>query len=470
MLDNLKRQFQTTAASVDEVKRKLNDEKYKNILIASQVSPITEKSEIEHSNNQLEVDILYRGISIGFLLVLTEAFNLKDYTTRDVVKKFITPVTANPSLHGHEPCRFAELACFSQYFGKADTFVSHCWRGKWGDLVAAVSNGYPLTRKVWIDIFAVTQHPQLDALQDDLGALEYVIENMRQGTTLVWNPHIQMDNMSNPVLRAWCLFEIHTTVIKDNALVLKMGKQGDNLSPHGIVDFVPVNDEDLVIKLVFDTDIRNAKASKPEDLDRIHSMIQKQTGFDELNTIVRTAVYNNWRILQIPAVQHALSGSKDEVIAVIKRYDADTYEGDPGGSLLHDCVHGNFCHAAELAIECGIDINKQTNKGNTPLMFAAEGGRLRMCKLLIVNGAELDLQNERKETALHLAAKYGRVDVVDLLVKEGADKTITDNGNYTASGLARLDKMPGCKDSLKILDDNESVLSSLSSWWCCIIK
>lgn len=467
--------------TLEEVEDKLDDDKYQDILTASLVSPATSNDDIIKTHNHLEVDILYRGISVGFLMVLTEIFNLKDLETHEVVKDFITPVTANPLLsfdgadaHDNivEPCRFAELACFSQYFGKADTFVSHCWKGKWGDLVAAVFNGNP-TRKVWIDVFAVTQHPQLDALQDDLGALEHVIENMEQGTTLVWNPRIQTDNLSNPVLRAWCLFEIHTTVMKDNALVLKMGQQGEDLSPRtqpsssGTSTFIPVDDEDLVTKLVFETDIRNAKATMPEDLERIHSMIRKESGFDELNTRVRTAVYNNWRILQIPAVQDALSGSKKKVRSSIKSYDSETYEGDPGGSLLHDCVHGNFCAAAEIAIECGADVNKQTDKGNTPLMFAAEGGRLRMCKLLIENGALFDLQNERKETALHLAAKYGRVDVVNLLVKEGADTTLTDRGNYTPAGLAKLNKMPGCKDALKILEADQI---SLISWWCCAVR
>lgn len=470
--------------SLDDVKEKLQNEKYRATLSSAEVSPPMQQVDVDvedsssTNNNQAchhrSVDILHRGISIGFLIVLTESLNLHNFETYRVVKEFITPVTANPSSsnddndngNDNSPCRFAELACFSQYFGKADTFVSHCWQGKWGDLVAAVSKGYPLSRKVWIDIFAVTQHPQLEALQDDLGALEYVIENVYQGTTLVWNPLIQTDNESNPVLRAWCLFEIHTTVLKDNALVIKMGQHSGHISTEGF-DFIPENDEDVITKLVFETDIRNAKATMPEGLERIHGMIQEQGGFDELNTRVRTAVYNNWRILQIPAVQDALSGSEDRVLASLKNHDPATYEGDPGGSSLHDCVHGNFCVAAELVISCGAEVDKQTDKGNTPLMFAAEGGRLKMCKLLLNNGASMDLQNKRKETALHLAAKYGRVEVVKLLLDKGADKTILDSGNYTPAGLAGLNKMPGCKQVLKILQ-GDGVFNL--SWICCLEK
>mmetsp|Transcript_19065 Transcript_19065/g.23463 ORF Transcript_19065/g.23463 Transcript_19065/m.23463 type:complete len:112 (+) Transcript_19065:69-404(+) len=83
-----------------------------------------------------------------------------------------------------EACRFSELQQFQSYFGKADTFISHCWKGSWGDLISAcLDGGHSLSRIVWIDIFAVTQHPQMDALQDDLDALQSVIEGVECGTT-----------------------------------------------------------------------------------------------------------------------------------------------------------------------------------------------------------------------------------------------------------------------------------------------
>jgi len=432
-----------------------SNRKIKNYLKKGIVSSQQQHEAIQKTAEIIEVPILNRGISLGFLLALTETFQLHNLTTSDVVRNFITPVTTATDEH-RQPSRFAELACFQQYFGPADTFVSHCWKGSWGDLVSACvdtnGSGHALTHKVWIDVFAVTQHPQLEALQDDLNALQYVIENVPFGTTLVWNPRIQIDNESNPVLRAWCLFEIHTTVIKDNALLIKMGEKSKKDLDFS---FIPESDVKIVTELVYSTDIRNAKATMPEDLDRIHSMIQEESGFDELNTTVRTAVYNNWRILQIPAVQDALSGSRKKVTEFLDYFDEENYEGDPGGSLLHDLVHGNFCSAAELAIDCGAPIDKHTKKGNTPLMFAAEGGRQRMCRLLIDRGAALDLQNAKKETALHLAAKYGRVASVRLLIGAEADDSILDSGNYTPAGLAKLDKLPGCKEVLRILESDK---------------
>jgi len=436
--------------TLQDVKDRLQKPKWnvKKYVKEGTVSPPAKTDEA------VNVPILNRGISLGFLLALTESFKLHDMDTATVVREFITPVTS-ATTENSQPTRFSELPCFQEYFGKADTFISHCWKGKWGDLVSAcLDGGHPLSRIVWIDIFAVTQHPQLEALQDDLAALQSVIEGVEYGTTLVWNPKVQIDNESNPVLRAWCLFEIHTTVVKDQALVIKMGgRDADSDTKSGIgFRFTTESNEDTVTKLVFSTDIRNAKASYPEDLERIQNMIKEQGGFDELNTRVRTAVYNNWRIMKIPAVQYALSNNGEKVTSFLNTFDSKTYTGDPGGSLLHDLVHGNLCSAAQLAIDCGATIDNQTDKGNTPLMFAAEGGRVRMCKLLIEHGAKLDLQNGKKETALHLAAKYGRVEAVKFFLAAGADDSILDSGDYTPAGLAKLNKMPGCKECLAILD------------------
>jgi len=286
-------------------------------------------------------------------------------------------------------------------------------------------------------------------------------------------PKVQLDNTSNPLLRAWCLFEIHTTVVKDNALVIKMG--GTNTSPiasaknrktmeqdvelnnnkiHELFEFIPEFDEETVTKLLFSIDIKNASDAVATDLVRIRKMIQEQGGFNELNSRVRTSLYNKCRIMQIPAVQYALSGSEGKVKGYLKMYDPETYEGDPGGSLLHDLVHGNLCKEAQLAISCGASIDQQTVKGNTPLIVVAEGERVKMCKLLLDNGAKIDLQNTKKETAPHLAAKYGRVECVKLLLSAGADPSIVDSGDIhlPPAVLARLDKMPGCKEVLLLLE------------------
>ena len=46
-------------------------------------------------------------------------------------------------------CRFAELAAVRPYTGAATVFMSHCWGGRWADLVAAACAGGDTNRIVW---------------------------------------------------------------------------------------------------------------------------------------------------------------------------------------------------------------------------------------------------------------------------------------------------------------------------------
>ena len=59
----------------------------------------------------------------------------------------------------HGRCRFADLPSVLPFTGPATVFMSHCWGGKWGDLVAAACAGAEPDRKLWLDTFAVRQWP-----------------------------------------------------------------------------------------------------------------------------------------------------------------------------------------------------------------------------------------------------------------------------------------------------------------------
>ena len=73
--------------------------------------------------------------------------------TWQVVRDIVKPSTR----HNRE--RFTELPGMEKFVQPAQVFVSHCWGAKWGTLVGAVVDCIPLTSYVWIDAFAVRQHP-----------------------------------------------------------------------------------------------------------------------------------------------------------------------------------------------------------------------------------------------------------------------------------------------------------------------
>jgi hypothetical protein len=95
-----------------------------------------------------------RGVRVDWLLALTFALNLWDWKTSQVVKFLVKPATEH-----NGRCRFADLPFVQPFTGPATVFMSHCWGGRWGDLVAAACSGARFERVVWLDVFAVRQWP-----------------------------------------------------------------------------------------------------------------------------------------------------------------------------------------------------------------------------------------------------------------------------------------------------------------------
>lgn len=84
---------------------------------------------------------------------MTHSLNIWDWETWQVVQFLVKPATSD------RRCRFADLGYIRPHTGPSTVFMSHCWSGKWGDLVAASCSGAREDRFVWIDIFAVRQWP-----------------------------------------------------------------------------------------------------------------------------------------------------------------------------------------------------------------------------------------------------------------------------------------------------------------------
>ena len=84
------------------------------------------------------------GVRVDFLLALTFALELWEWRTWEVVQHLVKPAT-----EGEGRCRFAELEDVRPYTGAATVFMSHCWGGRWGDLVAAACAGADTNRAVW---------------------------------------------------------------------------------------------------------------------------------------------------------------------------------------------------------------------------------------------------------------------------------------------------------------------------------
>jgi ankyrin repeat protein len=68
-------------------------------------------------------------------------------------------------------------------------------------------------------------------------------------------------------------------------------------------------------------------------------------------------------------------------------------------------------------IQKGVDINYQSNQGNTALMMATLGFRVDVVKFLLENKADISLQNKGKQTCVDIAESYNFFEISQLIEK-----------------------------------------------------
>ena len=85
--------------------------------------------------------------------------------------------------------------------------------------------------------------------------------------------------------------------------------------------------------------------------------------------------------------------------------------------LFQAVIDGNLDEVKRL-IKAGADVNaKNTIRGDTALMIAAENGHTEVAAALIKAGADFNAKNTNGWTALLIAAKNGHTEVAAALIK-----------------------------------------------------
>jgi hypothetical protein len=112
--------------------------------------------------------------------------------------------------------------------------------------------------------------------------------------------------------------------------------------------------------------------------------------------------------------------------------------GSHGRDFLVQAAAQDKPRFVTLLLSKGYDINYEDYGGTTPLSGTSVGGHEEMIGFLISRGAEVNRKNHGTgETPLMAAAETGRLGSVKVLLDNGADPCLMDKEGHTAEGLAK---------------------------------
>ena len=103
---------------------------------------------------------------------------------------------------------------------------------------------------------------------------------------------------------------------------------------------------------------------------------------------------------------------------------------------LNQAIMRGETDTVRKAIARGADVNGRGMHAMTPLMTAAEAGRLDLCELLVKHGADVNGHND-SGSVLMWAVESKNEALVRFILASGADRSWSNSLGDTAQSLAR---------------------------------
>ena len=134
----------------------------------------------------------------------------------------------------------------------------------------------------------------------------------------------------------------------------------------------------------------------------------------------------------------AQNGLKELVKLLLENGEA-VFARNNHDTVLHRAISGNNEEIIKLIInkiketkeDIGPYIDAQDTEGDTPLMWAAEGGKVSAVKILLEYGADVNARNNLDQNALDWAVKGSYEEIVNILLdkqSETGDGVKNENG------------------------------------------
>lgn len=135
-------------------------------------------------------------------------------------------------------------------------------------------------------------------------------------------------------------------------------------------------------------------------------------------------------------------------------------------TVLHSAVSGNNEEVIKLVLNKIEETQNQyidgkDTEGDTPLMWAAEYGRVNAAEVLLDHGANAEVKNNDGMTALHLVARENNLGVAELLIDKGADVYAEDKDGKKPIDLARERNHSSVE---KLLYENDYSLNEVATY------
>ena len=388
---------------------------------------------------------IVRAVRMGWLkeFARSEVSDV-EWTTADVVERIVKPRTEG------RRCRFVELPEMAggDNVGEAAAFGSHTWGARFHDLVAQLSHVFDDAQFVWIDIFAVCQHPG-DAQIADLAEFVPLVKETRGLILCATHLPSLMTMERNDVVaqrsdllpfeerkkcaffRVWCLLELAAAAACGASVVMLVGESDGGA-------FVPK--DEMLDDLYHLINVAHADATVESDKKLIFETLMPQTmGLDtqasiaRVNQLARGAI-NGAEVLLTEAVE--VGGYADAAaLRTASRAVMQASIGNVGplralsSSHLAHAITGaaaaGFAGPLRELIDAGAPVEApDVIRGRTPLMLASNGGHEQVVRELLKCRADVNAvvsEGNVGDHALPLAAEGGHPSVITLLIEAGAD-------------------------------------------------
>ena len=409
-----------------------------------------------------------RAVQVGWLCEMRREVP-REWTTADVVESIVKPRTLAAQ------CRFVELPEMrdGMRVGEAAAFASHTWGALFHELVATLAHVFESTQFVWLDIFAVCQHPgekQQADLQEFVPLITHArtlvlcvshlpsLVEMDRGEVVAQSSHLlPLDERKKcAFFRVWCLLELAAAAACSATVMMLVGSADEDFA------FVP-NDETLD-DLYHLIDVRNADATFESDKALIFDTLLPQTmGLDPATSIARVnrlgrGAINGAEILlleqtyvgEVMRPDERRAASRAVMQAAIGNFDPLSNLTKQGKAhALTGAAAAGFLEPLKYLLDAGAPIEQpDASRGRTPLMLASNGGHEKVVRELIKRGADVNrivAEGNVGDNALPLAAEGGHPSVLRLLIDTGADLARYGPGAIT---LAAVD---GHVDAIQVL-------------------